>query len=183
MSDTLEVVYKKFKRLDLINAEYKRRALSQRVDASISCLLWMLYALLCSSVQLKWNRLAITKFISLSYRSFIDAGKKCKNAFFILVGPILCFKLSSLSSGLLEVTPMVFLKIKGENNAEYSAVKIENYNHMMSRFDKGIEIPLGEREYFGVVMQRNKIFVLGGEKNDKALKSVSFVANSKAHFM
>lgn len=77
----------------------------------------------------------------------------------------------------------VFLQFKGENGAEYSGIEIEHYDHTMCRFEKSTQIRLEQRMDFQDVMQKNKIFVLGGVNNNDNtyLKSVSLMVNHKGN--
>lgn len=60
-----------------------------------------------------------------------------------------------------------------EKGVESSAVKIEKYNNILNRFEMAAEITLGDRENFNAVLQKNKLFVLGGKTGDIYLKCVS----------
>lgn len=67
----------------------------------------------------------------------------------------------------------LFAQHKGYGGAEYSAVKIEKCNSLLNSFEEAEEIALGDRTHFGVIFQRTKLYVLGGEVNNVVLKSVS----------
>lgn len=84
---------------------------------------------------------------ALSHRSHMGA-RSC--------GPVFC----------------LFLQYKGENNADQSAIKIERFNVTLNTLEECGVISLGTRTLFGAVLQREKIFVLGGMVNGQYLKSV-----------
>lgn len=110
LSDVLEMVFKRFECSYLMNAEYKRRAVSQRVDIDI-----------------------------------------------IFARSIFCV----LSQNI------------GYNDVNYSVLKIEKYDNLLKCFEKVCEITLGDRLFFGVVLLKYKIYVLGGRVYSKCSKSVS----------
>lgn len=113
LDDTLETVFERFKCCSLINAEYKRRALSQRV-----------------TVRSPDSRSIFHVYVN-------EYKRDC-----------------------------VYL-----NRAE---VIVKKYNNQLKRFEKTVEIPLGSRTDFEVVLHKNKIFILGGyNDNGEELKSVS----------
>lgn len=58
-------------------------------------------------------------------------------------------------------------------SADPSAAQIEMYNDSSKRFEKFSEIPLKNRQGYGVVLHKNKIFIIGGWANNVFLKSVS----------
>lgn len=66
----------------------------------------------------------------------------------------------------------LYEQFNGEYGADHSAVKIEQFNVTLNHFAERDEIPLGDRSHFGVILWRNKIFVLGGRVNHEYLKSV-----------
>lgn len=57
--------------------------------------------------------------------------------------------------------------------ADHSALKIEKYNAVLNRLEVAAEITLGARIYFRVIMQKNRIYILGGLVNGVTVKSVS----------
>lgn len=61
------------------------------------------------------------------------------------------------------------------DNAEHSTIKIEKYNSVLNCFEETGEIPLNVRRLFGVILQKNAIYVLGGRANGVSLKSVSTI--------
>lgn len=71
-----------------------------------------------------------------------------------------------------------FLQFNVEHDLKYSAVKLEKYNSSLNCFEETSEIHLGPRIYFGVALQKNKIFVMGGLNNSVYLKSVSSSLNT-----
>lgn len=67
----------------------------------------------------------------------------------------------------------LFAQYKEFEGAEQSAIKIEKFNSVLNSFEETGEITLGDRIFFGMVLQKNKIYVLGGRANGVKLKSVS----------
>lgn len=67
----------------------------------------------------------------------------------------------------------LFAQYIGDEGAEYSAIKIERYNSVLSNFEESAEIALGSRKSFEVILQTNKVYLLGGVSNNILLKSVS----------
>lgn len=55
-----------------------------------------------------------------------------------------------------------------------STIKIEKYNSELNCYEEAGEITLGDRKHFSVILQQNKIYVLGGRSSSKdvRLKSV-----------
>lgn len=68
---------------------------------------------------------------------------------------------------------LVFVQHKGKSNAEYSKIIVEKYNIALNCFDKVSEIQIWERTFFGILLLKNKVFVLGGHNRNGYLKSVS----------
>lgn len=64
-------------------------------------------------------------------------------------------------------------KEDGDPKADYSAIKIHKYNRVLNICEERTEIKLGARSYFDLIMQKSKIYILGGSSNNIALKSVS----------
>lgn len=84
---------------------------------------------------------------------------------------------SDNSASCLSSTFCLFVK-----QGKEAAIKIEKYNDVLNCFEKVLEIRLGPRVNFGVVMQKNEIFVLGGMEqygSKNFFKSVGFIANYK----
>lgn len=68
---------------------------------------------------------------------------------------------------------LVFVENKDENDGECSKVIVEKYNYALTCFEMVSEIQIWERKFFGVLLLKNKIFVLGGQNENGYLKSVS----------
>lgn len=130
LSDTLEAIFKTFKFLDLVKAEYKRRALNQRVNVCV-----------CSGQN------AESKERALSQRDG-NRVSRSTSIFRVLV-----------------------------DHGRSDAFKIEKYNDAFN-FDKPVEIKHENGALFGLVMQKNRIFILGGFNRHYHSKSVSLMANS-----
>lgn len=69
----------------------------------------------------------------------------------------------------------LFAQEKGFEGAEYSAVKIEKYKSELNRFEESVEIKLDDRKHFEIILNENKIYVVGGCNGSANvyLKSVS----------
>lgn len=110
LSQTLESVFIRFKCSDLVNAEYKRRATTQRVNNAVS-------------------RSSSTFCVFKEYREI--------------------------------------------DGVEHSKISIEKYSNELNCFKEILDISVGKREWFEVVLDKNRIFVLGGCESMEASKSVS----------
>lgn len=71
----------------------------------------------------------------------------------------------------------LFAQHKGEDSAEYSAIKIEKFSTKLDRLEEAAEIDLGDRRDFGMILHNSKIYVLGGRRDDNSLKIVSTNGN------
>lgn len=159
-----------------MHAEYKRRATSQRdnivargsrfesferiksVPRTIiinAIIKWSVIVLLALSAALSSSRdilFAISKAITNLGRlglNFVD-------------GAVVPRRLS-----------LVFVQYNSENDAEGSKVIVEKFNNIRHCFEMVSEIQLGGRKFFGVLLFKNKVFVLGGHNETGYLKSVS----------
>lgn len=71
----------------------------------------------------------------------------------------------------------VSLQYKQQDSVENPVLKIEKYDHKLNRLKEIVKLP--QRNFFGIVLHKNKAYVLGGWENNKSLRTVSHVANQK----
>lgn len=70
----------------------------------------------------------------------------------------------------------LFVQHKGFEGAKNSAIKIEKYNSVLKTHEEVPEIAIGDRCHFGVILYKNKIYVMGGMRNKIHLKTVSTIS-------
>lgn len=67
----------------------------------------------------------------------------------------------------------IYCLFKQQNEAEYSAIKVEKYHSALNSWNEVVEISLGDRKNFGWIFFGNKVYILGGVINSIYVKSVS----------
>lgn len=201
MSGILEAVFRKFKCFDLVNAEYKRRATSQRanivapdshpidsaffndlphercprsesveriefdpftiIDAIIKWSLFVLHVVLsfCRNERVRQTSRTIFMTIFSWFLLCLD----------FVVGKVSSPHYKWVPSGL----SLVSIQYKSENNPKFSKIIVEKFNNAFECFERVSEIQIWNRKYFGVLLLKNKVFVLGGHNVNGYLKSVS----------
>lgn len=82
-----------------------------------------------------------------------------------------------MSVGAHRSRPIFGLMVQSKRNGEAGSTKIkfEKYNSVLNSFERMPEISLGDRRQPGVVLQKNKVYILGGVINGVRQKSVSTI--------
>lgn len=65
------------------------------------------------------------------------------------------------------------MQCKGDDGADKSALKIAKYNSVLKTWEENTEITIGDRIAFGIILQKNQIYILGGSIDGVVSKSVS----------
>lgn len=162
MADTFEAVLKRFKCSNLVNDEYKRRAISQAATVQQG-------ASATSQKRVKYDatsgmswRESGTSQVATSQRVTSESNQRR-----------LIFTSFLKGETCARTIYNVFLRYVGDRGATSSGIKISRYNRTQKSFEIAAEIRIGLRTHFQVVLHKNKIIVLGGKLEKNYLKSVS----------